>query len=122
MKKGDHASTFGGNSLSCTAANATIDYILKNNLMKNAEKQGTYLIKKLNELKNHHSTIKEVRGKGLIIGVELSIEGKAIVAKCLEKGLLINCANENVLRFLPPLIIAKKEIDAALNILDGVFE
>ncbi len=117
FENGDHASTFGGNSLSCAAANATIGFILENNLMENAAKQGEYFVKKLNELKGKHKIIKEVRGRGLIIGVELSTEGKAIVTKCLEKGLLINCASDNVLRFLPPLTITKKETDAAIKIL-----
>ena len=115
---GDHASTFGGNNLSCAAANATIDFILEKKLMENAAKQGKYLMKKLNELKGKYNIIKEVRGKGLMIGAELSIECKDIVNKCLEKGLLANCATENVLRFLPPLVIKKKEIDEAVTILD----
>ncbi|MDP7244657.1 MAG: aspartate aminotransferase family protein [Flavobacteriales bacterium] len=118
--KGDHASTFGGNSLSCAAANATIDFIMKNKLMGNAVKQGNYFIKKLNGLKNKYSIIKEVRGKGLMIGVELSVECKNIANKCLERGLLVNCASEKVLRFLPSLIIMKEEIDEAINILDEV--
>jgi acetylornithine/succinyldiaminopimelate/putrescine aminotransferase len=77
-------------------------------------------MKKLNELKNKHDMVKEVRGKGLMIGVELNAECKDIANKCLEKGLLVNCVSEKVLRFLPPLIITKKELDIALNILDGV--
>lgn len=120
--KSDHGSTFGGNSLSCAAANATIDFILEKKLMENASKQGNYFMKKLNELKKNHSIIKEVRGKGLIIGVELNSEGKGIVSKCMEKGLLINCASDNVLRFLPPLIITKKEIGNAIKILSSVLE
>ena len=118
--KSDHASTFGGNNLSCAAANATVDFILEKNLMENAAKQGNYFMKKLNELKNKHDMVKEVRGKGLMIGVELNAECKDIANKCLEKGLLVNCVSEKVLRFLPPLIITKKELDIALNILDGV--
>jgi len=120
--KGDHASTFGGNNLSCAAANAVIDFISENNLMKNAVETGDYFMKKLNELKIKHDVIKEIRGKGLMIGVELAVECKDIADKCLEKGLLVNCASDKVLRFLPPLIITKTEIDAALNILEGVLE
>jgi acetylornithine/N-succinyldiaminopimelate aminotransferase len=120
--KGDHASTFGGNSLSCAAANAVIDMISEKNLMANAEKQGNYFIKKLNELKNNHSIIKEVRGKGLMIGAELSVEAKGVQKKCLEKGLLVNCASDYVLRFLPALNITKKEIDEAIKILDEALE
>ena len=118
--KGDHASTFGGNNLSCAAANAVIDFILEKSLMENAAKQGNYFMKKLNRLKNKHNMIKEVRGKGLMIAVELGVEVKDIADKCLEKGLLVNCATDNVLRFLPPLIIKKKEINEAIKILDEV--
>ena len=120
FSKGDHASTFGGNNLSCAAANAVIDFISENDLMKNAVEIGNYFIKKLNELKIKHEVIKEVRGKGLMIGVELTAECKDIADKCLETGLLVNCASDKVLRFLPPLIITKGEIDAALSILDEV--
>lgn len=118
---GDHGSTFGGNSVSCAAALATIDYIKKNNLEKNAEETGTYFMAELNKLKNKKKIIKEVRGKGLIIGVELfEDKAKEITKKSLESGLLCNAAAENVLRFLPPLIIAKKDVDKAIRILKKV--
>ena len=115
--KGDHASTFGGNSLSCAAANAVIDYILDNKLMDNAEKQGSYFITRLEELKQSNRNNKEVRGKGLMIAIEMENECKDIVNKCLENGLLINCASEKSLRFLPPLTVTQKEIDEAIGIL-----
>ncbi|MFH2027607.1 MAG: acetylornithine transaminase [Nanoarchaeota archaeon] len=119
FEKGDHASTFGGNSLACAAANATIDYILDNKLMENAEKVGNYFMEKLKRL--NKPIIKKVKGKGLMIGVELN-ENKAkdIVDKCLEKGLLINNAADNILRFLPPLTITEKEVDEAVQILEKI--
>lgn len=121
--KGNHASTFGGNSLACAAANATIEYILKNKLMENAVKVGNYFMEKLNELKKKHSVIKKVKGKGLMIGVELnSDKAKEIVEKCLEKGLIINNATDNILRFLPPLIITEKDVDKAVGILESVLK
>ena len=121
--KGDHASTFGGNNISCAAANATIDYIQKNKLMKNAEEVGNYFMKKLNKLKVKHKIIKEVRGKGLMIGVELKEnKAKEITEKCLQNGLIINNATDNTLRFLPPLIIKKEDVDKAVGILDEVIE
>jgi len=80
------------------------------------------LFSKLNELKNKYSIIKELRGIGLMAGMELSIEGKIIVEKCIEKGLLINCTNDKVLRLMPALNITKKEIDKAIDILDGVMK
>ncbi|MBW2975422.1 aspartate aminotransferase family protein [Candidatus Woesearchaeota archaeon] len=119
--KGEHASTFGGNCLSCAAANAAVDYILDNKLMENAVKTGDYLMSKLNGLKKKNKMIKEVREKGLMIGVELNKDiAKEITEKCLEKGLIINNAAENVLRFLPPLIAGKKEADEAIEILEKV--
>lgn len=121
FEKGDHGSTFGGNSLAGLTANATIDYVLKNKLMKNVVTTGNYFINRLNNLAAKYDFIKDVRGKGLIIGMELSMEGKHIVKECLKKGLLINCCTEKVLRFLPPLIVTKKEVDKCIEILDKVF-
>ena len=118
FEKGQHGSTFGGNNLSCTAASFVIDYVLKNKLDNNAKIMGDYFIDKLKKLDKN--VIKEIRGKGLLIGVELNKKGDEYVNKAAEKGLLINCANEKVLRFLPPLIINKQEIDSALKILDEI--
>lgn len=119
--QGDHGSTFGGNPISCAAANFTVDYILNNKLIDNAAQQGDYLIKKLISL--NRNNIKEIRGKGLIIGIELKNKtkkidkAKEIVEKCNEKGLLLNSPSKNILRFLPPLIINKEIIDDSMEIL-----
>lgn len=118
---GDHASTFGGNPLACSAGIATLNYILKNGILKNVERIGNYFKEKLIELSNRFNFIKEIRGLGLMLGMELSIEGRKIVEKCQEKGLLINCVGENILRFLPPLIINENDVDEAINILEKVF-
>jgi predicted acetylornithine/succinylornithine family transaminase len=117
---GKHASTFGGNCLACAAAIAVIEAIEEDNLLENAASVGQYAKEKLNELKQKHFIIDHVRGIGLMIGVQLKGPGKEIVEKCLEKGLRINCAHESVLRFMPPMIVTKKEIDQAVDILDGV--
>ena len=77
-------------------------------------------MEKLNELKKPHSIIKEVRGKGLIIGMELSVEGEDIVKKCMDKGVLINCTCGNILRFVPPLIVTAEDVDMVVNVLDEV--
>lgn len=114
--KGNHASTFGGNPLSCAAANATLDYIAKHNLMENASEVGNYFMKKLSSLK----CIKKVKGKGLMVGAEISCDAKKVVMECLKKGLIINNTNEYTLRFLPPLIVTKKEVDEAVAILGEV--
>ncbi len=118
---GDHASTFGGNPLACSAGIATINYILNNSILESVRRVGNYFKEKLIELSYRFPFIKEVRGLGLMLGMELSIEGRKIVEKCQEYGLLINCVGENILRFLPPLIITEREIDEALIILEKTF-
>jgi acetylornithine/N-succinyldiaminopimelate aminotransferase len=122
FEKGEHASTFGGNNLACAAANATIDYILKNKLMENAAKIGNYFIKKLDELKNKNPKIKKIKGKGLMIGVDIKGDAKKITEECLKKGLLINNATDHTLRFLPALIITKKHVDETMKILGEVLK
>lgn len=117
---GRHASTFGGNPLSTRAALAVLDVIQDEDLVNKACELGGYLISKLEDLKKRHTFIKEVRGKGLMVGVELDFEGGGIVKRCLSKGLLINCTMDRVLRFLPPLVVKKEEIDEAIQILDEV--
>ena len=81
---------------------------------------GKYMFDQLNELKKRHSMIKEVRGMGLMVGVELNREGAAVVEKCLKRKLLINCTQGNVLRFMPPITVTKKNIDKAIRILNKV--
>src|SRR3989338_1098186 len=117
FKPGDHGSTFGGNSVSCRAANFTIGCIMKHKLMENASVQGKYLMEKLKELRK----VSNVRGKGLMVGADAN-DAKGLVKKCLAKGLVINSTSENMLRFLPPLIIGKKEIDNAMLILKEALE
>ncbi len=117
---GNHASTFGGNPLGMAAGVAVMNSLLQNGVLENCNEVGSYFLKKLEELKKKYSIINEVRGKGLIIGVELSISGEDIVKEVMEKGVLINCTNGNILRFVPPLIIDKKDVDCVIDILDEV--
>ena len=119
LQPGSHASTFGGSPIVCAAALAVFEAIEKDGLLQNTVTQGAYLKKKLEALKKKHSVIKEIRAMGLTIGVELGMEGEGIYEKCLEKGLLINCTQKNVLRIMPALTVTKKEIDKAVSILDG---
>ncbi|MBL7151133.1 MAG: aspartate aminotransferase family protein [Candidatus Omnitrophica bacterium] len=119
---GMHASTFGGGPVICRAALAVLKAIQKEKIPANVEKMSGYIFLKLNALKNKLPVIKEVRGLGLMIGVELSIAGSPIVEKCLQRGLLINCTHDNVLRLMPALNITKKEIDKAVDILADVLE
>lgn len=118
LKPGMHASTFGGSPIACSASLAVFEAIQKENLLSNTVRMGEYLFKGLNELKKKKSIIKEIRGKGLMIGVELSIPGKEIVEKCFKQGLLINCTHESVLRIMPGMIVTRKQIDRAIEILD----
>lgn len=115
---GDHGTTFGGGPLVCAAANATLDEILDKDLIRNSVEMGEYFRLKLNELKENHEIITDVRGYGLMIGLELSIPGAEYVDKMREKGFLINCTDGNVLRFVPPLIVTKEEIDKVVKALD----
>ena len=118
---GDHGSTFGGNPVSCAAAVATLKLITPK-LLKDVTDKSKYFVKKLNELKKKFSCIKEVRSLGLLVGVELDFAGKDIVEFCIAKGLLINCTQGNVLRFLPPFVITKKDIDKAIKILEDAIK
>jgi len=117
---GTHGSTFGGNPLVCAAALAAMQTINEKTLLDNCRAMGAYLTEKLEQLKGKYSFIKEIRGRGLIIGVELDIEGGPLVVKAMERGLLMNCTVGNVLRFVPPLIVNRAEIDEAMTILDEV--
>lgn len=117
---GTHGSTFGGNPLVCAAALAAMQAINEKALLDNCRSMGTYLTEKLEQLKGKYPFIKEIRGLGLIIGVELDIEGGPLVVKAMERGLLMNCTVGNVLRFVPPLIVNRAEIDEAMTILDEV--
>jgi len=117
---GKHASTFGGNCIACAAGIAVVEAIEEDNLIENAVKMGEYAKQKLEQLGEKYDIIKEVRGKGLMIGVQLSSPGAEIVDKCLARGLRINCTNNTVLRFMPAMIVTKEQIDEAINILDSV--
>lgn len=119
LTPGSHASTFGGNPLVCSAALASIDTIISEGLIENANRMGSYLMIKFTNLKGKYPIIKDVRGRGLIIGVELSIEGKDLVKKCLEQGLILNCIGTNVIRIVPPLIINESHADSALAIFEN---
>jgi len=116
--RGDHASTFGGNSLACAAALANIDVIKKEKLVKRSLELGDYLIKKLEGLNKDY--VKEIRGKGLMVGMELSIKCEDIVNKAREQGVLLNCTSESVLRFVPPLTITKEQLDTAVSVLNEI--
>lgn len=120
LTPGKHASTFGGSPLVCKAALAVFRAIQKEKLLSNAKEMGEYLRVKLEGLAVKHKIIKEIRGLGLMIGIELNVPGRGVVEQCLNSGLLINCTHENVLRLMPALNVEKKQIDKTVNILDRV--
>lgn len=117
---GSHGSTFGGNAASCAAGCAVIDYMLKNDLSGRAEELGKYLMSKLLKLKKKHSLIKDVRGMGLMIGMELAKPVAAdIVKNALDDRLILNKVSDSILRFLPTLVITRKNIDYMVDWLDN---
>ena len=119
---GTHGSTFGGNPLLAAAGIAAMKVLLEEHILDNCVAMGDYLKLQLEQLQNKYSFIKNVRGRGLILGMELTIEGAEIVKTALDRGLLINCTVGKVLRFVPPLIVTQKEIDLMIEILDGIFK
>ncbi len=119
---GTHASTFGGNPLATVAGIAALKAVLEEGMLENCRKVGNYLIKRLEGLKAKYSFIKEVRGKGLIIGMELNVSGADIVKGCMEKGVLINCTSDKILRFIPPLVVTENEVDEMMGILEEVLK
>ncbi|OGW93576.1 MAG: acetylornithine aminotransferase [Omnitrophica bacterium RIFCSPLOWO2_01_FULL_45_24] len=120
LAPGTHASTFGGSPLVCAAALAVFEAIKKEKLLQNTKRMGVYLTKKLEGLKKKYHFIKEVRSVGLVIGMEVGMRGEDIYKKCLDEGLLINCAQDTILRIMPPMTVTKTDIDKAVSILDGV--
>ncbi len=120
LSLGSHGSTFGGNAVACAAGVAVIETLLNDGVLENCQKMGAYFLSKLQALKDKFSFITDVRGQGLILGAELDRDGADIATSCLEEGLLINCAAGKVLRFIPPLIVTKDEIDHGMDILEKV--
>lgn len=118
---GDHGTTFGGNPLACAAANVVLDTVQKEGILGHVDKVGAYFREKLEGFRKKHPTlIKEVRGMGLLLGMELTTEGRGIVDECLAQGAIINCTAGNVLRFVPPLIVKEAHIDELCAILEPI--
>ena len=121
FQPGAHASTFGGNPLACAAALAVCRALLEGSVLDNAKRMGEYLVQGLAKCKDRHRNVREVRGLGLLQGMELDIDAKTVVADCLVRGVLVNAASEQVLRFVPPLVITQREIDKLLETLTVIF-
>jgi acetylornithine/succinyldiaminopimelate/putrescine aminotransferase len=117
---GSHATTFGGTPLVTAVSKAVFQSILEDGRLEHCTKTGEYFRERLEDLGKKHSVIKEVRGMGLILGVELDVPGAQVVTECRKHGFLINCAQEKVLRFVPPLVVEKDEIDRLVEALDEI--
>ena len=121
MSKGEHSSTFGGNPLSCAAGIATLQALTQDGLIENAEKMGKKLYEGLENLKEKHKIVREIRGKGLMIGVELKFEVKNILMDGIKSRVLFLYSGRNILRLLPPLIISEEDVTKVLETLDILF-
>ncbi|NLX77720.1 MAG: aspartate aminotransferase family protein [Clostridiaceae bacterium] len=123
FEPGDHGSTFGGNPLACSAGIAVLSTIINENLSDNAAEVGNYFFEKMEVIKKDYPIIKEVRGKGLMIGIEFSKPvAKIVNKKIFEKKYLLGTSGESILRILPPLIITKKDMDGLINVLAEVLK
>jgi len=117
---GAHASTFGGTPLVSAAAREVLNTLFEEKIIEHCREIGAYFKDRLEWLKQRHEIIKEVRGYGLLLGLKLESEGATFVEKCMQEGFLINCIQDSILRFVPPLIITQKEIDSLVECLDGI--
>jgi len=122
LQNGQHGTTFGGNPLVCAAALATMEVIEEEGLLQNAVEMGDYFKSQLIEKFEKHPAMVQVRGKGLMIGMEINFEGKEVVMEMLKQHVIGNCASGNVMRFVPPLIVEKEHIDHAINVLGACLE
>lgn len=116
LEHGEHGTTYGGNPLASSASYATLSVMQEENIPEQAAEKGNYFMDRLRSVARERDAIKEVRGRGLMIGVELNFEGGEVVKKMMKGGVLSNCASGNVMRFVPPLIITKDEIDTVINV------
>ena len=121
MTPGTHGSTFGGNPLAMAVGNKVMDIVSNYKFLNNVKKSSRYFFSNLNKIKKKYpNTIKEIRGRGLLIGIQLHTDQTKFITKLMNNRLLTIRAAENVVRILPPLNVKKKEIDMALKIIDKV--
>ncbi|MDP6735329.1 MAG: aminotransferase class III-fold pyridoxal phosphate-dependent enzyme, partial [Nitrospinaceae bacterium] len=114
---GTHAATFGGNPLACAAALASLKVLTKKKFLEKSENMGVYFRSQLEQLAESFPIIREVRGAGMMLALELDRPGIDVVTDCMQQGFLINCIQQNVLRFLPPLTVTQKEIERLIKAL-----
>jgi acetylornithine aminotransferase len=118
---GSHASTFGGTPIVTAAALEVCNILVDEGIVEKGRAVGAYFEEKLNALQQRHAVIEDVRGRGLLLGMKLKIDGAPVVKHCMKKGFLINCIQDRILRFIPPLVITKEEIDPLIECLDEIF-
>jgi len=118
---GSHASTFGGTPVVTAASLEVVKILIEENIIDDCRKIGEYFKQKLFRLKDRHESIIDVRGIGLLLAMKIKVDGDKVVKACMDKGFLINCIQGNILRFIPPLIIGKEEIDSLTACLDELF-
>ncbi len=122
FQPGDHAATFGGGPLACAAGKASLNVILDENLLSKTKTNGSYFKSKLEQLKDDYDIIKQVRGVGLMLGIEMGLNCADMVNDMRERGVLVNCTADKVLRFLPPLVIEKEQINVVISALNQVLK
>ncbi len=122
FQPGSHASTFGGNPLAMSCGLATLKYMIREKVAEKSLRQGIYLRNRLSEIRDQHPCIKDIRGKGLMVGVETDADLAFMVQAGLEKGILLNIIKNNIIRLVPPLIISIKEIDRAVETIDSLLK
>ncbi len=122
LKVGEHSTTYSGSPLVCAAGCAAIDVLLEEKLVERAATLGAYFKSELEKLQSTHRIVKEVRGLGLMLGMEMKFDVLNLLLKAMDKGVLVLDAGRNVLRFLPPLVISKEQIDKVISVLDSVLE
>jgi len=120
MSKGEHSSTFGGNPMACAAGTAALKALTEDGLIENSEKMGKLFREGLEKLKEKHTMIREIRGKGLMIGIEMKFEIRDILMGLIKKGVLMLYSGRNILRILPPLVITKDDVTKVLHALDSI--
>ncbi|MHA1143222.1 MAG: aspartate aminotransferase family protein [Candidatus Helarchaeota archaeon] len=122
LKTGEHFSTFGGNPLSCAAALASIDVIQNEKLVEKSAENGAYLLEQLRSHLKGKKTIREIRGKGLFIAIEMKFKVVPILKRAISEGVLLLTSGLNTIRMLPPLVISRKQIDQVVNVLEKIIE
>ena len=120
ISKGEHSSTFGGNPISCAAGTAALKALTEDGLIENSEKMGNLFRDGLEKLKEKHTMIREIRGKGLMIGIEMKFEVKDILMGLIKEGVLMLYSGRNILRILPPLVISEDDVTKVLHALDSI--